>query len=246
MVSSYNDGRYSAAGCYEEGEQCWDNECHNGTLCLCEEKMCNDPGASTPSPHPTTQGSGINCLYGFVKEDEKHNNLTTEICNVNQSLCLTAYGQGEQEGLIYFSCHDPSQQGGQFYQGDVCIDNTTYCWPQDHPDSPPHCMESTVCTCNTTNCNTYNASSTFSPASPATTQPDTQVCYFGEKHPSTGNETWKQETCQPNEDHCFQMVSKSGFEVRQVSGSYHLDILEKIFYLRISNIRGNFGNHEGK
>ena len=46
-----------------------------------------------------------------------------------------------------------------------------------------------------------------------------QVCYFGEKHPTTGNETWKEETCQPNEDHCFQMVSQSGFEVRQVSES---------------------------
>ena len=81
------------------------------------------------------------------------------------------------------------------------------------------CIESTVCTCNTTSsCNTYNASSTFSPASPATTQPDTNVCYFGEKHSSTGNETWKPEICQPNEDHCFQMVSKDGFESREVSG----------------------------
>ena len=137
--------------------------------------MCNDPHGSTPSPHPTTQGSGISCLYGFVGEKESHNNLTTEICNVNQSLCLTAYGEGDHEGLIYFSCHDPSEQGGQFYQSDVCIDNTTYCWPKNHPDSVPHCMESTVCTCNVTNCNTYNASSTFSSASPASTQPGTQV-----------------------------------------------------------------------
>ena len=30
-------------------------------------------------------------------------------------------------------------------------------------------------------------------------------CWFGEKHPSTGNETWKVEVCQDNEDHCYQV-----------------------------------------
>ena len=217
---SYNDGKYTAPGCYEEGEHCWDNRCHNGTLCLCDDgKLCNDPHGTTPTPHPTTPGSGLECLYGFVGTHESHNNLTTQICNINQTLCLTVYGEDDSEGVMWFSCHDPHQQGAQFSQGDVCIENSTYCWPQDHPDSVPDCMSSTVCTCNTTNCNTYNASSTFSSASPASTQPDTQVCYFGEKHPTTGEETWKHETCQPNEDHCFQMVSKSGFEVRQVSQS---------------------------
>jgi hypothetical protein len=32
--TKYNDGRYED-GCYRQGEHCWDNTCHNGTLCVC-------------------------------------------------------------------------------------------------------------------------------------------------------------------------------------------------------------------
>ena len=32
--TKYNGGRYED-GCYREGEHCWDNACHNGTLCVC-------------------------------------------------------------------------------------------------------------------------------------------------------------------------------------------------------------------
>ena len=35
-------------------------------------------------------------------------------------------------------------------------------------------------------------------------------CWFGEKHPSTGNETWKVEVCQDNEDHCYQVSQAEG------------------------------------
>ena len=34
-------------------------------------------------------------------------------------------------------------------------------------------------------------------------------CWFGEKHPSTGNETWKVEVCEENENHCYQVRIKN-------------------------------------
>ena len=75
-----------------------------------------------------------------------------------------------------------------------------------YSDGPPHCMEnSTVCTCDTSMCNMFNSTSSASPAKSTTTQASTMRCWFGEKHPDTGNETWKVEVCQPNEDHCFQV-----------------------------------------
>ena len=40
-------------------------------------------------------------------------------------------------------------------------------------------------------------------------------CWFGEKHPDTGNETWKVDICLDNEDHCYQLVSKDGYEMRE-------------------------------
>ena len=39
-------------------------------------------------------------------------------------------------------------------------------------------------------------------------------CWFGEKHPSTGNETWKVEVCQDNEDHCYQVSQAEGTQGR--------------------------------
>jgi len=216
----YNDGRYNSTGCFQQGQHCWDNECHNGTICLCDDPMCNNPDGPTSSPHPVTPGSTIECWYGAVwgEGDDKHN-LTKQICNKNETMCLAAYSKD----INWFTCHDPTEQSGHFNQSDVCVEDL-YCFDDSHHhhgpysqgrDDPPQCFDSNVCTCNKSLCNTYNASSTFSPGTLPPTQPSTMRCWFGEKHSGTGNETWKVEVCQENEDHCFQMVSKDGFESRE-------------------------------
>jgi len=33
--------------------------------------MCNGEGATTPTPHHTTPGSGLDCYYGSIVGDEK-------------------------------------------------------------------------------------------------------------------------------------------------------------------------------
>jgi hypothetical protein len=40
-------------------------------------------------------------------------------------------------------------------------------------------------------CNNYNVSSTLPTEAPLTTNANTMSCYFGEKHPDTGEEEWK-------------------------------------------------------
>ena len=56
--------------CFDEGQHCWDNECWKGELCLCANtdprESCNNPFGPTPSPEPTTPGSGIECWYDPV------------------------------------------------------------------------------------------------------------------------------------------------------------------------------------
>ena len=66
-VFSYDDGKYvNKTGCYDQGVHCWDNECHDGVLCLCDsESLCNSPEAETSSIAPTTPGSGLTCLSGW-------------------------------------------------------------------------------------------------------------------------------------------------------------------------------------
>jgi len=223
---TYNNGDYNATGCYETGQHCWDNECHNGTLCICDDKaMCNNPVQPTSSPHPETPGSGLECFYGMVwGEGTDKQNLTKQECNKNETMCVAVYDTNSTDGhdFAYFSCHDPTDQSGHFNQSDVCVDDI-YCWDDTHQhgppgrsqDDPPFCVSGNVCTCGESLCNNYNASSTFSPGTPPTTQPTTMRCYFGEQHHSTGNETWKVEVCQENENHCFQIVSKTGFESRE-------------------------------
>merc|ERR1711936_345126 len=214
---NYNDGRYNKSGCYDEGQQCWDNECHNGTICICDDKpLCNNPEQPTSSPHPETPGSGLDCYYGNVwGNDQDQRNLTKQICNKNETMCIAAYGNSSHDGsaFAWFGCHDPTEQSGHFNQTDVCVE-APYCWEDDHDDHP-HCVESNVCTCKDSLCNSYNASSTFSPGTEPPTQPNTMRCYFGERHPGTGPETWKVETCQDNENFCFQIVSGDGYESRE-------------------------------
>ncbi len=41
--------------------------------------MCNEKGAVTPHPHPTTPGSGLDCYYGFLGLHDKVNNYKTKI-----------------------------------------------------------------------------------------------------------------------------------------------------------------------
>merc|ERR1712158_106095 len=55
------------------------------------------------------------------------------------------------------------------------------------------------CTCSTSECNTYNVSSTVSPGTEPPTQPSTMRCWFGEQHPGTGPEEWKVEVCHEDE-----------------------------------------------
>ena len=64
---SYDDGKYTnKTGCYDQGEHCWDNACHDGVLCLCDkESLCNSPDGPTTPVAPTTPGSGLTCLYGW-------------------------------------------------------------------------------------------------------------------------------------------------------------------------------------
>jgi len=219
----YNGGVYNHTGCYETGQHCWDNQCHNGTLCVCDKEMCNNPKMPTSSPAPVTPGSGLDCWYGNVwGEGEHKQNLTKKICNKNESMCIAAYGSGEWGHMAWFDCHDNREQNGLFNQSDVCIEGL-YCFNDDHhhgppgriESDPPHCTDSNVCTCNTSLCNNYNSSSTFSPGTEPPTQPNTMRCWFGEKHHGTGNETWKVEVCQANENHCYQITSPTGFESRE-------------------------------
>jgi len=218
----YNDNKYNKTGCYEEGQHCWDNQCHNGTLCICDDdKMCNNPEGPTSSPRPTTAGSGLTCQYGLVPGNGSSHNLTTQICNKNETMCITVYNLHNRhgpvsEGFTWFSCHDPSTQDGAFNQTDACFDDAIFCTPPHHEGDQPDCQDNaTVCTCNTDLCNMYNMTSSNSPAKSTTTQVDTMRCWFGEKHPSTGNETWKVEVCEENENHCYQLVSLTGYETRE-------------------------------
>ena len=41
------------------------------TQFLCLETMCNGEGATTPTPHHTTPGSGLDCYYGSKVGDDK-------------------------------------------------------------------------------------------------------------------------------------------------------------------------------
>merc|ERR1712131_415078 len=156
----------------------------------------------------TTAGSGLTCQYGLVPGNGSSHNLTTQICNKNETMCITVYNLHNHhgpvsDGFTWFSCHDPSTQDGAFNQTDACFDDAIFCTPPHHEGDQPDCQDNaTVCTCNTDLCNTYNMTSSNSPASSTTTQIDTMRCWFGEKHPSTGNETWKVEVCEENENHC--------------------------------------------
>ena len=126
----YNDGKYNKSGCYESGQHCWDNQCHNGTLCICDHEMCNDPAMPTSSPHPETPGSGLECWYGVVSSHGDPKNLTTDICDKNETMCVVVY-DGES-GDTWFSCHDPASQDGAFNQTDACFDDAIYCSPPRH------------------------------------------------------------------------------------------------------------------
>jgi len=241
---SYNDGKYTPSKptpeytCFDEGEHCWDNECWKGQLCLCKNEepreSCNNPFGPTPSPEPTTPGSGLSCWYGsgWEKNGSLEFNLTKQTCNINETMCIASYGDESLDGKsntthhFFAGCHDPSYQSGQFAQKDVCIDGL-FCIDDDHHhhgpgqerDDPPMCFQDNVCTCEKDFCNTYNVSSTVSPGTEPPTKPSTMRCWFGEQHPGTGDEEWKVEVCQDNEKHCFQMVGHTpwgghGFESR--------------------------------
>ncbi|XP_023337708.1 uncharacterized protein LOC111708533 [Eurytemora carolleeae] len=102
---NYDDGKY-VSGTYETGEHCWDGTCHNGTIYVCLESMCNGEGATTPTPHHTTPGSGLDCYYGSIFGDEKKN-LTTQICTKNETMCIAVYGKDD---FFSGSCWDPTQE----------------------------------------------------------------------------------------------------------------------------------------
>jgi hypothetical protein len=92
--------------------------------------MCNIPDYTTSEPHPTTPGSGLECYYGFM--DSHHNtttNLTTQICDRNETLCLAAYGEGEEGGQGFFmgSCWDPSREEGRYNATNGCSIGL-HCW----------------------------------------------------------------------------------------------------------------------
>ena len=64
-------------------------------------------------------------------------------------------------------------------------------------------------------------------------------CWFGEKHPSTGNETWKVEVCQDNEDHCYQVSQAEGTQGRGqgvVQCLYPYLLVDKIFLLMLMTL----------
>jgi len=231
---SYNGGRFNSTGegsaykCWDDGEHCWDNSCYHGEVCLCHNSEdpregCNNPEGPTPSPQPTTPGSGIQCWFGsgFGVDGQLTFNLTKQTCNRNETMCVSAYGDDGNSSTsthYYAGCHDPSMQYGRFNQSDVCIDDIFCPNDQDHEHHGPpgpDCHADNVCTCSASLCNTFNVSSTVSPGTEPPTKPSTMRCWFGEKHSSTGVEDWKVEVCQPNENRCFQMVSDDGFESRE-------------------------------
>ena len=96
------------------------------------EPMCNLPTYTTTEPHHTTPGSGLECYFGFL-DDEHHNltntNLTTQICSRNETLCLAAYGVGEEEqgGFFMGSCWDPSREEGRYNTTTGCSLGL-HCW----------------------------------------------------------------------------------------------------------------------
>ena len=91
LFHSYNvAGKNGEYKCYDSGQHCWDNECHEGTICLCENvqpgESCNMPDKPTPSPQPTTPGSGLSCWYGSGIEinGTLDFNLTKQACDVHE------------------------------------------------------------------------------------------------------------------------------------------------------------------
>ena len=128
----YNDGRYNATGSYETGQHCWDNECHNGTISICDqEHLCNNPeDPHTSSPHPDTPGSGLECWYGWISDNNNNTNLTTAICDKNETLCISV--KDLHSGDTWYNCHDPHYQDGNFNQSDVCYDDAIFCYPGRH------------------------------------------------------------------------------------------------------------------
>jgi len=219
--TSYDNGSY-ISGTYLTGEHCWRGECHNGTVYVCTEPMCNDQGASTPAPHETTPGSGLECLYGVLSDhshdhDHPDKNLTTQICDKKETLCLAVYG--DEDDFFMGSCWDPAGEDGKYNVSDVCIQGL-HCWHDD--DGSQDCHNGTVCTCNTNNCNSRNVSSTLPTETTPTPNPSTMSCWFGEKHPYTGEEDWKKEVCESTEHFCFQLVHGEGDQRTEVRECWDL------------------------
>ena len=123
----YNNGQYNHTGTFDQGQHCWDNECHNGTISLCaDSRLCNDPSDQhTSSVAPETPGSGLDCNYGWLHHNGS-GNLSTAICHKNDTMCITVY---HDDGWTFFDCYDPHSQGGQFNQTDVCFDDAIFCEP---------------------------------------------------------------------------------------------------------------------
>lgn len=210
---NYNNGVYNSSGTYETGEHCFRGRCHNGTIFICPEPLCNDVGASTPAPHPTTPGSGLDCYYGEYDDHHPDANLTTQICQKNETLCLAVYG--DEENFFMASCWDPTQEEGRYNSTDGCLYGL-HCW--HHDDGDQDCHNGTVCTCDDNMCNNRTAWSTLPTESTPTTVEETMRCWFGEKHPSTGKEDWKVEVCESTEHYCYQLVRGTGdgrYESRQ-------------------------------
>ena len=115
----YEDEEFAATGCYK-GHFCHHQHCFHDeevTVCICEDKLCNDwtDEGNVTTPNPVTDGSGILCYTGEVP----HYNSTQ--CRAHQTMCsylLTT------DGKEILDCFDPTSNKGEFY-ATGCYENAS-------------------------------------------------------------------------------------------------------------------------
>ena len=132
--TDYEEGRYNVSltpdqGVFcEEGQHCIFGECHNSTVCLCNENLCNDfqvdkyglnknlvqvkENATTPAPVTMTTTNMTNvCYYGVQRNASDNTVWTPQICGSEETSCMLLTSPNSTFRVA--ACYDPTYNDGK-------------------------------------------------------------------------------------------------------------------------------------
>ena len=132
--TEYEEGRYNVSltpdqGVFcEEGQHCMFGDCHNSTVCLCNENLCNDfqvdkyglnknlvqvkENATTPAPVTMTTTNLTNvCYYGVQRNASDNTVWTPQICGSEETSCMLLTAPNSTWRVA--ACYDPTYNDGK-------------------------------------------------------------------------------------------------------------------------------------